>query len=306
MKRAFGAAVGWWCCVIAASFAAGAGWDSPSAGSGSGPVRCQILDSPYRSVYEVMLGYDTESDVGGYGKTSMIEADADWEFAYFENVLMADIDLNLDFGLLYITDDTAARLPDTLFHLALDSGWTWRYVNDMAAQFRLAPGLYGDLGGLSSDAIAMPFSGAWIYAFDRSASVMAGLAIRPGFEQVVVPLLGVEWEAAKPLRVRAAFPDSRVTFFPAPNWQTYVGLDWRSDTYAIDESEPDSRTEFTVEDLRAYVGVSHNITDQLQVIAQLGQFMSREFAFDSSEEDVQRHLDVDENAFLRVGVAGPF
>lgn len=269
--------------------------------------QCQILDRHVENDYEVLFEVVPSSDFTGYGDSSVIELGAEWRrIAFFRDVLMADVDLDLDFNSIVFLKSAGLNLPDQLVELSMDMGWTWRYVNDSALQVRLMPGIYSDIEKIDSDAFFFPFSFAGIGAFHPTLSGIAGLEVRPGFERVVMPILGLEWEIADWLRLRAGLPESRLTYFLDRYWRTYLGLDWRSDTFSLHDGGSVDRDTITIEDFHAYWGLSYSLTDEIQLIGEIGSIFSRGVEFGRQEEGVDDSVDIDKQIFLRMGIGGPF
>lgn len=270
----------------------------------SSPVR--ILDRSLRPMYEMDLGFISEETVEGEGQTAMLEFGGFWQMAYFQNVLESDVDLNLDYDLTIFTDSADVHLPDQLGAFVLDSGATWRFMNGSSFEGRAKPGFYSDLEELDLDALYMPFSGVVRTPFTPVLSGMVGLEIRPGFERIVMPVVGLGWEIAPRLLLKAGVPETRLTYYTAAYITPYVGLDWNDTTYALHEEKPFDREEITVEDWRAFAGVAWHITAEMQLAVELGDVFSRDFEFSHSESTVNRELSVDDAWFLRAAVRGPF
>ena len=105
---------------------------------------CQILDNPSEPLYRIRLGYVSESDVEDGGSTSLIELEADWEFAYFRNVMRGDVDCDLMLDTVLFMDSAGIDLPNQATVLALDAGWVAR-SGGTAFALRTQPGVYSDL-----------------------------------------------------------------------------------------------------------------------------------------------------------------
>ncbi|MBN1557663.1 MAG: hypothetical protein JW951_05915 [Lentisphaerae bacterium] len=284
--------------LLAAITAAGAEWPRDT---GSRPY-CQILDNPGDPLYRFRLGYVSESGVEDAGDTSLIEIEADWEFAYFRNILRGDVDCDLNLEMVFFMDAADIELPSQVAVLALDAGWAVRSRGGAALALRMQPGIYSDLEGFSGDVFSIPFSAALIHAFNPSLSGMLGVSVRPDFDRTLLPLVGVVWEVNDQLRLDARLPESRLEWYMTPDWSTHLGLDWRNMSYALD----DSRDVLTLEDFRLAWGVTHRTADQLEVSAEVGTLFERSVTFDDVPPKEPDTFDMDSDLFVRFALGGPF
>lgn len=277
----------------------------PAPGDGAEPAPCQILDKACGSQYALSLAYMPESSVKDNGDTSMMELDGTWEFAYYRDVLMADVDLRLDGGVVML-DHANIDLPGELIDLALNAGVTWRYVNNTALQLRTRPGMYSELDGIDGDSFFIPFSGSLIWAVHPELSGSLGVEIRPGFDRAVVPVARVEWEASQDWRMSAGWPASRVTYYGLRDWTLYGAFDWRSDSYSADDRGSVDRERITLEDFRLYAGAAYSLSAELQVVGECGAVLDRSVEFERVAEGLLSENGLDSGLFVRVGVVGPF
>jgi hypothetical protein len=185
----------------------------------------------------------------------------------------------------------------------------------MGLRLRVSPELRCENSGINGEALFVPSSLIWTWPFDRSASTLLGLAVRPGYRRTVHPLIGVEWEAAPTVRVRVGFPETKLLWLARPEWRAYAGLNWRSDTYDLNDESRYGRDALTVEDYRLAAGVSHSLSEQLQVFAEIGGFLKRDYLFEGGQREygegseageVSSSVEADRKLYLRVGLAGPF
>ncbi len=291
-----------WCVSMATAW--GQLYAPPAAGLG---WPCQILDDPYRPVYEAGLSIKSESDFGDYGKTGFIELDARWDFAAFQNVLASDVDMALDFNMLLPLRSAEVDMPYQLVRLAADAGMTWRYIDGMGLQVRAAPGIYSDLEVFSGGGINCPISGLWIQSFSPALSGMAGLRWRPGFDNAVLPVAVLAWEPVAPVHVLVGFPKTEASWFVTARWRGFAGFDWSSDTYALRDDGDTGREEITIKGWSAHLGAAFRCTDELQLVGAIGNEFDRSVEFDEPiQADAGKSVDVDSGMFVRFGVAGPF
>ena len=272
-------------------------------------TQCQILDQSLDPLYEVNLAYVAESRFEEYGESALLEIDADWSLAYFRNILKGDIDLDLDLGCSMFVNSADLQLPDQVVAVVIDTGWTWRYVDGRAFQLRVMPGIYSDFEEVDGDMFSMPLSGAMIKSFNPRLSGILGLQYRPGFERKVMPVVGVDWEMADYLRLEAGLPESRLAYFAGRDWTTYLGLDWRSTSFALREKGSFNRKQITLEDFRIYWGLTYRVSDELYVKGELGRAVSRSIQFKEVQEEdpnILDEIDIGSATFVRFGLTGPF
>jgi len=276
-------------------------------GASGGPVvRCQILDNPDKPIYDISVCHIPEARIGSYGDSSVVEIEIDWYFAQLMDIGYGDIDLNMVLDLTLWGHSAGIQMPDQLLEFALVAGWTWRYDSGMGFQVRTMPGVYSDMEEFSSEMFYMPWSFAVVHAFDPSLSGIIGAQIRPSFNRVVLPLIGAEWQVNDAWRVKVQVPESRVTWYAAPDWSVYLGLDWQDTTYSLREKGTFDREELTLEDWRVYVGSTYRLTDQIELSADIGSVFDRNIEFEDDSDSFDGEIDISSEMFLRFGIIGPF
>jgi len=273
---------------------------------GGPDAACQILDNPVKPIYRIGVSHVPASRFSGYGESSMVEIEADWYFAQLMDIGYGDVDLNMELDLILWGHSAGLHMPDQLLELALDAGWTWRYANGMGFQIRAMPGIYSDMEELSSEMFYMPFSFAVVHAFDPALSGIAGAVVRPSFNRVVMPMIGVEWEVSDAWRVQARIPESRVTWFADPCFSVHLGMEWRNTTFALRERGRFDREEISLEDYRAYIGAAYRYSDQLELTGDIGTIFGRNVEFEDDAHAFDGEIDISSDMFVRLGIVGPF
>lgn len=267
---------------------------------------CQILDTPPVSVCQVGLRFAPESRFEGYGQSAFLELEADWEFAYFKNVVLGDIDLNFKLRSILLLDSAELQLPDQVAKIALDAGWTWRKENGIALQLRTTPGIYSDLEEIDTDILFTPFSCSLIRAFNPKLSGIVGFELRPGFEREIMPVIGIEWEINDFLRLAAGLPESRFVCSITEDWSTHLGFNWQNTSFRLREKGDYDRDLITIEDFRAYWGLTHKISDQLMFTGELGYVFDRSVEFKDPAEGLASDVDIERAMFMRFALGVPF
>jgi hypothetical protein len=292
-------------------------WDSVDSGSsigmprgaapsGGSAYKNQILDAADKPAYRAKLGYVMPADFGDFGDSGMFELQGDWEFAYFRDVLAADVDLNFLFRDFIFTSATELKLPSQVMQLALDAGSTWRFEDGTGLQFRGKPGFYSDMGELSGGGLNMPVSLAVVKAFNNELSGLAGVEWRPGFDRPIMPLMTMEMLIQDTVRVRLGLPENRVTYYAAPDFSLYAGLDWQNLTFALSDDDNVDRESLTLDDYRFYIGSGYQMPGQVQLVGEVGQIYERSVSMEYGGSRPDKEVDVDAAMFVRFGLLGMF
>jgi hypothetical protein len=280
-------------------------WAQASSWHSSSEV-CQILDQSPDPAYTLGLTYIADSRFRGYGSSRFAQLDGSMELGYYHDLYCGDIDLQLDLDAMLLFSSADLQLPDQLVALALDAGWTWRYINDLSLQVRIAPGIYSDIEELAFRSFTMPISVAGVLTVSPELSATAGFQLRPRFDRVLMPILGVVWVPADWLRVEATLPEARVLYYYDDEWSAHFGWAWESMTYSIREKGDYNRRRITFESYRTAVGVTRTLPDELRLTAEIGMLLDRSARFERTPAGMPEHIDVEDELFLRVGVGGPF
>ncbi|MCK5833829.1 hypothetical protein KAH81_09210 [bacterium] len=267
---------------------------------------CPILDDIPCALYEVSFCYVPSRSYGDYGKSSTLEFDLDWELAYYRDVLNGDLGVSLNFSALMLTSATQLHLPDQLVGVFVEPEWTWRYAKGRAIQISARPGIYSDMEDLDMDMFYVPMSCRFVRAFEPRLSAYAGLEVRPGFDKVFIPLIGVKYEINEMLVFEGGWPSIRMDYYFDRDWRTYAGLDWNNTTYSLSEKGTDDRGAITLEDYRLYVGLSHQTSEDFLLTAEVGYVFEESVVFAKDLEDFDRKVSEGSSYFLKFGVSRSF
>lgn len=269
-----------------------------AAGLGSGT--CQILDAPLDHLYEVGVTYIPSSRFDGYGKSAALELGVDWAFGYVKD-FGGEMDFNLVFQDILFLHSAGLELPSQLGEIAADLGFAMRSSKGTAVQIRLMPGFYSDLEAIYSDSFFIPVSCAAIRAFTPDFSGMVGLEARPGFERVLMPIVGLAWKISDDFRLDAGLPHSRLQWAITPKLRTVLGFDWQNTSYSLSDPDDASREQITLEDFRTYWGMTLKASDILQFNGEIGRAFNRSIAFDSNSE-----IDIEDSLYVTFAIGAPF
>lgn len=275
-------------------------------GAGAAAPYCQIADNRQDPMYSLSLADLFEEKIEGFGDTSVLELKADWEFAYYRSPEHGDISMGLDVQLTYFADSAGVQLPDQLLKLAVDSALTWRGAAGYSYRFEIAPGVYSDLEELNFSALSFPFALSAIRAFTPQVSGLVGLELRPEWDLVVKPRLGIAWEVSPTLWVQAMIPESRVIWAATDNWQVYGGIVWNNVDYELREKGGLDRGRLTVEDIRMTLGVMQQVSSGHHLSVEIGQSVERDLEFEQGTESIPASLNIDDAFFFGLILGGPF
>lgn len=286
---------------MAALDASAAGWADYSKST------CLPLDNHLDPLYTMELGFLPSSRLEGHGSTSMLELDARRrDLVYFRDVLAGDVDLGVIFDTTFFIDSSEVHLPNQVARIAFDLGWTWRYVDDRALQLRVKPGMYSDIEEMSSDAFFCPVSVELYVPFHADICGVLGVEVRPEFERVFFPLIGLDWALHDKVRLSLRLPESDFRVYLNKNWSVNIGYEWNNMSYALRDGDPANRKMITYEDSRYTFGVTCKMSDELQITGSLGRSFGRSVEFERSNGGSPDDIDIVSETFVRVGIGGPF
>jgi hypothetical protein len=277
-----------------------------SAWDESAPV-CQILDRSPDPDYTLSLTYVEEGRFRRYGTSRILLLDGEMDLGYYHDIYCGDIDVAFDFSALLFSSSAEIQLPDQLVILAVDAGWTWRYINDMALQVRMQPGIYSDIEEFAFRTLSLPVSVAGVMPLNPELSATAGFQIRPWFDRLLMPILGVVWQPENWIRVEATLPEARVLYYYDAEWSGFLKWAWESTTYAIKEKGDFDRKHLTLESRTTSAGVTYTRPDGLGITGEFGMIMDRKAIFGRRDSSgIPANIPIEDEIFLRVGVGGPF
>ena len=248
-------------------------------------------DAWYRLAY--VASGDIEESKDGFG---LFVAEAHFRLGEFRDLLAGDLTIDLNPSLGILTDDAGFNfMPSILTALPFDFAWTWRYLNGWSFELGATPGIYADAKGLfQGSAFGFPFRGCFYYALSSETSVRFGAEIRPGWDLVAMPLVGIAWQPTEMFIAELGLPRSFAELQLGPVG-LYGKIAWNNTTYALDadNGEPDS---FTLNGWQFGAGVSISFTETIRLAAEAGVIAGRDITFDGGEEDID--LDVDTVPYL--------
>jgi len=275
--------------------------------SAAGEIQCQILDNDICPIYGAELALVTGARFGDYGDSGLVELSGYWEGPYFRDILLGgDIGVSFDGVFTFFTSSADIHLPSQLAALAIDVDYVLRYSGGTSVKCGISPGIYSDLGGIGGNSLDFPMSVAMIQAFNPDASGIVGMQIRPRFQTKVMPIIGVDWQVADLLRVSAMLPESRLTWYVDRYWSAHVGFEWNNMSYALNESGDFDREQMEIEDFRLHCGVTHHLSDEIQLTGEIGSVIGRGVEFREDAEPLDSSLEVENAVLMSIAIGGPF
>lgn len=258
-----------------------------------------ILDDVSDPMYSIGWTYIPSRHFSGYGSSAVMELDADWEFAYLRNFLDGDMALRLRAQDTIFTRSAHLDLPSQLLLMALDTTWSTRLQDGFAIRAGAAPGMYSDAKELGGDCVFVPVSCSVVRTFAPEMAGIIGLQLRLGFDQVLMPILGLQFDVGRDVVLAMAIPESKLVWFVNREWTSRLGMKWNNVSYRLH----DDRDLMTIEDFRFFWELRYRYTDQLEFIGDLGYVFDRQVQFDRNPSG---DVDVDDAAYIRLGIGGPF
>lgn len=261
---------------------------------------CQILDRVDEPAWQARLGWVADADVEApTGKEFGQQKVSGGGGLYYWRTSLGDIDLAGAYDVTFYDGGGGIDLPDRTAALRLDAGSVWRWWDGSAVKVNVYPGIYSDLRDPGFEDLAVPFQVLGIQAFNPQVSGVLGFAIYPGFDRSFDPRFGVRVAASDQLSVDVMYPESRVLFRPAVNWDLYAVL--RNEAVAQFQLEDDDpRDSFRSEETRVYVGLNAPVSAELRAMGRLGWVMNRSVDFGRA----QAARDVGDAFFVELGVGG--
>ncbi len=264
---------------------------------GDEPI-CQIMDRFLESLIDADVTYLFYSDIGPSGRAGLLELGTRANLAYFR-LPFGDIDIRTRIRGTWIFDSGDISLPNQLFMAKLPVTWVGRFEDGFSTRLTLKPGYFGDGENLTQDAVYMPVALSMVRALADDLSLVAGLEYRSGFDRRWFPVFGSVWQPHPALRIEALLPSGMVSLAPARDWRFNLGYAWESIDYHLD----DARKQITLEDFRVTLGMTRVMHSEMELTADIGYTMKRRMVFRRSQSE---RLDVDNDFFIRFGVAAPF
>ncbi len=237
---------------------------------------------------------DVQGCEDGFG---LYIADAHFLLGEFRDVLAGDLFIDLNPSVSVLTDDAGLSfMPSVLIAIPFDFAWIWRYLNGWSFELGATPGLYADAKGLfQSHSLGFPIRGCFYYSLASDTAVRAGVEIRPGWDLIAMPLVGIAWQPSDMFFAEVGLPRSLAEVQIGPVG-VYGKIAWNNMTYALDDHD-DNPEKFTLNGWQFGAGVSIAFTETIRLAFEAGFLVGRDITFtDSGDLD----LDVDSATYFSV------
>lgn len=257
-----------------------------------------FLDAPKTTFDHVSFTYVSSSDADTGEAFSEAIIDGSCELGTVEDILSGDIYFTLKPALIFFPNDAGAySMPSMLIRLPVDINWRWRYINGWSFEAGAAPGIYADVDGLGAKMFGYPLRGIFYYAFDPEFSIKLGLECRPGWDQLLMPHVGLAWEPNESFRLLFGLPKTLATF-NLGQLDLFGLLEWQNATYAMsgDSPEPD---DFTLNEWKLGLGANLHFGDEWSLKLECGLLFGREI---STEGTTDFSTDVDSAVYFGASV----
>jgi len=262
---------------------------------------CQILDRIDVPAWEVRGSYDTSAEPDNSPDEFSVSRINGGGGLYYLRGEYGALDITGSYDARFFSGDGGIGLPGQVYDLHLGFAYVARNMNGQAARLAVNPGLYSQLGDLSTDDTFIPFDVRAIQAINDQFSLYLGAAIRPGFEQTVDPRFGMRYAPTDEWLLDLAYPETRVTYTPEPELDIYAGIKIdNTSEWTLDDDDPLESLRYN--EVRSYVGVEAPIAEDLRLLCQAGFIFSRSVDF----ADGLPAYDVGDAWFISAGLGTSF
>lgn len=263
-----------------------------------------FLDSDNSSHLIYGFNYLGAGDTVGEESFSSLELAIQYRFAEFRNFLGSDLTLSLNPLFTIIMDDSGIDdIPGFLVNLPLDVQFVWRFVNKWSFELGAAPGFYGDIEAIGGNMFACPFRGILYYSLEPELSFMAGGEVRIGWDQTVMPYVGLAWQPSDMFLLELAMPRSLIKTQLGPIG-LYGVFEWNNTTYALDDENESKLEDLTISDCRFGVGTIIDFTEDFSLTLEGGLVENREVVGEG--DDAEGVLEVDGSFYFGVSIGSRF
>lgn len=235
--------------------------------------------------------YIAPSDADKTGEEfSEIVLEGSFEITTLEDVLSGDLSLSVDPAITFFPNDAGADdMPTMLVKIAADIDWTWRYINGWSFEIGATPGIYADIDGFGGSMFGIPFRGIFYYAFDPTLSIKLGLECRPGWDQLLMPHLGLAWQPDDMFRLELALPKTTANINIGVV-DLFGKIEWLNTTYGMsgDKQEPD---DITLNEWKLGGGLGFNLGDSWRLVLEGGLMFGREITARKGSKDSSSDVD---------------
>ncbi len=226
------------------------------------------------------------------GQTELTHESGDLEWPQYNFNVLVPIPLDRDVALLvggnfetrsYDFDNVAgATQDDRYYRIDAQLGATWFVHDELSVTGLFSPGVFSDLDG-SVNHRDWYFFGSLLGTYKVSDDLFykVGIATDETFDDVdVFPLLGLSYLLTKEWRIDVLLPRAATVSWLAANETTVsAGVELEGAAYNIRSSPGTGKiqTENRVQEIRLFVGVDHQFTEQLSAFGRFGTLLGGDY-----------------------------
>lgn len=169
----------------------------------------------------------------------------------------------------------------------LSGRWQWRQETArsgwsvaLAPLLSVSSNLLKEPGEIGSDAWQVHAYGEYQQALNQQWRFLLGGCVDDRFGRYrFYPSGGVIWQPRPELRLRLAFPDSRVDLDLTPRWRLYLSASPNGGIWQVHNEELDNLSRFRYRSLRLTAGALWELHPQWQIGLEWGADLQRKFYF---------------------------
>ncbi len=260
---------------------------------------CPILDTPYRTLSGLEIGYifTAPTDAPGWGEISVSEVDAWVRCLDIENDSGGEFEICGQMNVLTLQLTEGSEIYP-LMRAGFNFQWNQRFVNGFGMELNATPGLYSVVDQVDGESFSVPFGLTGIMAFSGDSAVYAGVNVYPNFQQTVDPVLGFRWSDRDDVVVQIGYPETRVEYSPSREFRLITGAQmalWPD--YSMGD---DARERIQYSEGRGFGRVEFGVTEFTMLSIEGGYAFERTISFASSSDDVE----VEGAPYVRFGIHG--
>lgn len=261
----------------------------------------QWFDNNISPQFFLRAGLIEETQFGLYGKTDI--GILDFKCRIFDAVDFlpgATLDLWVfGDGLYFFDNPNIQYFPDSLISTGVDVGLWWRFANGFSWEFRCAPGIYSE-----TSAAKFSYTGSinLHYTWSEEICFLLGIMYRPDWDIELFPCAGLLWQPNDSVRLLLGVPQTRVDLLPRHIVNFFGIISWNNTTYWLDSNKNNVET-LTLDAVRASIGATLTLFDDLELTAEFGTHFHNEF---KSEGIGKETIDLDNSTFIRASIGNHF
>ena len=229
---------------------------------------------------------------------------SDTRFSFMHEFKL-DNDLPIEWGINYkhleIDENTATEIPSHLEGVQGKVGtkFPMPFVDsrEMFMGVDVMPSMYTDDGSWTTSAFRMPFRVYGIYKESDELIFVAGVSIRPDFDQSVLPVIGLIYKPNDELAFNLASDNPTITYKVDDAKTVFLELDFTNDEYEVTQNGAKGRI-LKNRDFSTGAGLNYQITDLLKASVSGGVVFARRLQY----EDPIGKLEPDAAGYVKAKV----